>query len=53
MSLKTLWIAAHSSDRQVRVLCHRIRMMFQMGPTMRSINPASKPAAVLTGNPFH
>jgi hypothetical protein len=27
-------------------------MMFQMGP-IHSINPASSPAAVLTGNPFH
>lgn len=31
---------------------HRTPMMFQMGP-IRSINPASSPAAVLTGNPFH
>jgi hypothetical protein len=34
------------------VLCHRTPMLFQMGP-VRSINPTSSPAAVLTGNPFH
>jgi hypothetical protein len=42
-----------AESRHIRkIFYHRPSMMFQMGP-IRSINPASSPAAVLTGNPFH
>jgi hypothetical protein len=41
----------HSSTDK-SACCHRTPMMFQMGP-IRPISPASSPAAVLTGRPFH